>query len=321
MLDIINFSRQYNTGFRLNDISMHINTGDFVVMFGEDDAGKTVLLYHVVGLHHTSMITQVSKAISKSVKGSEDSDDEEDEGVENDKVDSQILFEGKPIEKLTHEEQKLIRYVPDHVCMENITAKAYFKMLSRNYKHYEEEDVKDLCEYFEVDWNQKLTNMTYNENKLAMIIGAMVTMPKLLILDEPMNFLTQESGVKLLEFLKFLTHKGIAILITCSEAKEVKDYCNRYIYMKEGSIVSDGIMKDIYGAQKAVSIRGGDSQVIQRLLGAPIGQANDRVTYLYDRTKQSRSLTEIMTLMGNVDVEIENLTLEENLDKDYTRWM
>lgn len=297
MLDIINFSRQYNTGFRLNDISMHINTGDFVVMFGDDDAGKTALLYHVVGLHHTSMITQVSKA------------------------DSKILFEGKPIEKLTHEEQKQIRYVPDTVCMENITAKAYFKMLSRSYQHYDEEDVRDLCEYFEVDLNQKFIDMTYNENKLAMIIGAMVTVPKLLILDEPMNFLTQESSVKLLEFLKFLTQKGIAVLITCSEAKEVKDYCNRYIYMQEGSIVSSGAMKDMYGAQKAVSIRGGDLQMIEGLLGAPIGQANGRVTYLYDRAKQTRSLSEIVALIGNVDIEIENLTLEENLDKDYTRWM
>jgi len=318
MLDIINFSKKYNTGFELTDISLHINTGDFVVMFGEDDAGKTALLYHILGLHHTSLITQVANAVSNLTKSSPDSEDDE---VESGESDGRILFEGKPIQSLAQEEQKRIRYVPDTVCMEELTAKAYFKMLSRNYKHYDEEDIQDMCEYFDIDINTKLTEMTYNDNKLTMIIGAMVTMPKLLILDEPMNFLTQDSTIKLLSFLQFLSSKGIAVLLTCTESQEARGYGDKYVYLRDGAVMDSGAMQDVYGVQKAVSVSGGRAQVLRKILGAPIAEVEGRLTYLYDKRKQDYKLTELVGILGDADVEVENLTLEEMLDEDYTRWM
>lgn len=272
-----------------SNISFSMDSGDFLLLFGPDDAGKTELIYQILGLRHFRQ--------------------------------GEILFEGISVKKLHADARKVIRFVPDSVCMEEITASDYFAMLAKTYDTYEQEDVLDMCEYFGVDMDVKLTDMTYNENKLAMIIGAMVTAPKLLILDEPMNFLTQESAMKLLGFLKFLSSRGMAILLTASEAKEVKDYCNRYIYFKDDAVAHSGDMKDFYGTQKAITVAGGEHSLIQNMLGAPIVQTKQRATYLYDKAMQSRKISEIVGLMGNADIEVENLTLEEMLDKDYTRWM
>lgn len=309
MLDIINFNKYYNNGFSLHDISLQINTGDFMVMFGKDDAGKTALLYHILSLHHTIGLAGVRSIV---LARGEDAAETEESG---------IFFEGKPIGRLSTDERKMIRFVPDTVCMENITAKAYFRMLSKTYEYYDEEDVRDMCEYFGVDINEKLTDMTYNDNKLAMIIGAMVTVPKLLILDEPMNFLTQDSSVKLLQFLQFLSEKGIAVLLTCAESQEARGYGKQYVYLKDGTVADSGTMKEVYGAQKAVSVSGDRATMLRKLLGDPIAKANGRLTYLYDRRKQTYKLTEIVGIMGDADVEVENLTLEEMLEEDYTRWM
>ena len=266
-----------------------MDSGDFLLLFGPDDAGKTELIYQILGLRHFRQ--------------------------------GEIWFDGKSVKTLGRNDRREIRFVPDSVCMEHITAREYFAMLAKTYDEYEQEDVLDMCEYFGVNIDVKLTDMTYNENKLAMLIGAMVTAPKLLILDEPMNFLTQESAMKLLGFLKFLSSRGMAILISAAEAKEVKDYCNRYIYFKDDAVAHSGDMKDIYGSQKAITVVGGEQSLIRNLLGAPIFQMRHRATYLYDKAMQSRTVPEIVGLMGNADVEVENLTLEEILDKDYTRWM
>ena len=266
-----------------------MDEGDFMICFGPDDAGKTALIYQVMGLHHF--------------------------------YDGEILFHGKDVRRLTTKEKKQIRFVPDSVCMENVTARKYFRTLAKTYPDYQEEDVQDMCEYFGVDMDCRLPEMTYNENKLAMIIGAMVTNPKLLILDEPFNFMTLESGKKLLEFLKYLSSRGVSILITCTESKNVWEYCNKYMYMKDGSVVETGCVADYLGVQKAITLPVKEVALAQSLLGSPVARRNDRVTFMYDKKIQSRSLMEMLSLINASDVEIESLTLEEMIDKDYTRWM
>ena len=221
MLEICELNKKYNSDFTLKNISLHIKEGDFVLLFGPDDAGKTSLLYQILGLHHFS--------------------------------EGEILFQGNDVRHLSKEEQRQIRFVPDSVCMEQVRAKDYFRTLSRLYPEYDEEDVADLCEYFGVDTDCKLTEMTYNENKLTMIIGAMVTGPKLLILDEPLNFMTIESGKKLLGFLKYLSSRGIAILITSDTSKDIWEYCTRYVYMQDGMFATEGFVSDVYDMQKAVT--------------------------------------------------------------------
>ena len=279
MLEIKNLNKTYSSGFSLNNISFRVEKGDFLLLFGEDNAGKTALLYQILGLHHFR--------------------------------DGEILFD----------EQKNIRFVPDSICMEAVTAREYFATLSKLYPEYQEEDVVDMCEYFGIDSDMMLTDMTYNENKLVMIIGAMVTMPKLLILDEPLNFLTAESGKKLLGFLKFLSSRGVAILLTSEESKEIWGYCNRYIRIQEGTIVSQGNIADYLGVQRAVTINVAEASRAQSLLGNPVAKTNQNVTFLYDKKKQTKSLADILNLLKVSDIEIENLTLEEMLDKDYARWM
>lgn len=279
MLEIRNLNKTYSSGFSLNNISFRVEKGDFLLLFGEDNAGKTSLLYQILGLHHFR--------------------------------DGEILFD----------EQKNIRFVPDSICMEQVTAREYFATLSKLYPEYQEEDVVDMCEYFGIDSDMMLTDMTYNENKLVMIIGAIVTMPKLLILDEPLNFLTAESGKKLLGFLKFLSSRGVAILLTSEESKEIWGYCNRYIRIQEGTIVSQGNIADYLGVQRAVTIDVAEASRAQSLLGNPVAKTNQNVTFLYDKKKQTKSLADILNLLKVSDIEIENLTLEEMLDKDYARWM
>ena len=289
MLDIRNLNKKYKNGFELKDISLHLNAGDFAVLFGADDAGKTSLIYHVLGLH-------------KFRKG-------------------EILFDGRSLLRLTDEERRGLRFVPDSLCTEPITLREYFATIDLLYVDYDAEDASDLCEYFNLSMDKKLSEMSESENKLAVIIGALVTAPKLLILDEPMNFLTTESAVKLLGFLKFLSSRGMAILITSERASDVQDYCSHYLYLQNGEITHRGLLSEMFSSQKAVSIKGGSANMAQSLLGTAIARAGDYTTYLWDAKVQKRSLTEVLGLIAPIDIRVEDLSLEEMLNKDYTRWI
>lgn len=289
MLDVRGFRKKYRDGFAFKDISFHIDLGDFTVLFGADDEGKTTLLYHILGLQHLK--------------------------------DGEILFNGRSLLRLTEAERRSIRFVPDSICQESITVKEYLHSLAEIYENYDEKAAVDMCAYFEINMNSKLSEMTYAENKLAMIVGAIVTTPMLLILDEPMNFLDDTRGAKLLFFLKFLASKGLTILITCESAEEVKDYCSHYLYLQNGQIGHCGLIKDVYGSKKAITVRGGNTSLAQALLGEPIAKREDCVTYLFDCKEKNCSLTEVLSVIATDDFQVENLSIEEILNEDYTRWM
>lgn len=289
MLDIRNLSKKYKNGFQLKNVSVHLNPGDFTVLFGSDDSGKTALIYHILGLH-------------KFRKG-------------------EILFDGRSLLRLTDEERRCLRFVPDSLCMEPITLKEYLETIAMIYADYDAEDASDLCEYFGLNMSEKLSDMESDKNKLATIIGAMVTNPKLLILDEPMNFLSLESAVKLLGFLKFLASRGMTILITSERAEVVQNYCSHYLYLQNGEITHQGLMKEVFRSQKAVALKGGSVSMAENLLGTPIAEAGEYKTYLWNSKEQTRSLAEVIGLIMPADFAVEDLSLEEVLNKDYTRWI
>lgn len=256
-----------------SNISFSIDAGEIFLLFGPDNAGKTNLLYQILGHRHYRW--------------------------------GEILFEGKQIRGLSTKEKKAIRFVPDNVCVENITAKTYFSLVSRGYPEYSKEIERELCEQFTVDINCRLTDMTYNENKLVVMIGAIASMPKLLVLDEPLNFMTVECGRKMLEFLKNLSNKGTAILITSDTSEVISTYCSHYIYLKEGAVVQSGEIKAVLDLKKAVTIT----------------KNGHRKTEIYDKEVFTQTLPEIVKNLEGADIEIASLTLEEIIDRDYTRWM
>lgn len=278
VLEVKKLGKAYDDGFALEDISFQVNEGDFMLLFGEDDAGKTSLLYQILGMQQfdTGQITV---------------------------------------------EKKDVRFVPDSVCMEKITAREYFATLAKYSSKYPQEDVVDICDYFSIDVDQKLTDMTYNDNKIAMIVGAIGTVPKLLILDEPLNFLTVKSGRKMLNFLRHLSDRGVAVLITADESKDILRYCDHFVYMKDGKIILKGNAQECIGRQKAITVSEVDAPKVEYWLGEQIANGNRRVTFLFDTKTEERSLGDILRVLKVSDIEIEDLTLEEMLDKDYSRWM
>lgn len=285
-IQITDFAVDYDDETRLEDINLCIESGDFAVLFGPDDVGKSVLLNVIMGF-------------DMNFKG-------------------EVKLFGTPIDKLTVEERHLVRFVPDQALYEDGSAYDYFKLVSNLAHEYNHELQNELCNTFNIDLDEYICEMTYQDNKLVQIIAAICTCPELLILDEPAKSLTSEAFSNLLVYLKEWNAAGISILITTQEYEEVRGYCNCYAYMKEGKILAADNVSAPDVRKKIISVEGGKINALERSSIQMVAEKNSKKSYIYEGSMDSLAM-----MLGRShfnDWLVEDMTLAEELTDDYSRW-
>lgn len=83
------------------------------------------------------------------------------------------------------------------------------------------------------------------------IIGAMISEPEVLILDEPFNFLDPSSQIILMKLLsEYHKNNTKTIILSSHNLNHVSDLCSRIAIMERGKIIMDkvntnGIIEEI----------------------------------------------------------------------------
>lgn len=273
------------TGLSCNmaeQIEFHIDAGDFYVLFGPDDSGKTEIINAIMG-------------VSKRFAGS-------------------VLYEDKEMKKLSMKERKEIRYVPDEILMlYGVRVKKYLNSIAKTYQIKDKEQINQLIDYFEIDVKEYLTEMTYEGNKLVSIIGALLTSPKLLILDEPFNFLTDAMSERLLAYLKQKNEEGMTILLVSEHFEDVDENANSYVYIKEGAFINeDRVAKDWIPPKKVV-FRKVNVEKMKGLFGVPDSVYREEYTYLSELSWEE--IGQKVTACGmEKNVVVQSARMEEILD-------
>ena len=164
MLKIKNIETWYDLIRALHGISFEINEGDIVAMLGSNGAGKTTTLKTIMRLLD---------------------DDQPEKGT--------IEFMGKRIDRLDTEEivRLGISYVPEGrevfpelSVMENILMGAYTRRDKKGIK----QDIELLLKQFPIlgqRRNQQAGHLSGGEQQMLAIARALMSRPKLLMLDEP----------------------------------------------------------------------------------------------------------------------------------------
>lgn len=283
--------RYYNNEAVLLKVSLEIEEGDFWVIFGEDDAGKTTLLRLMLGL-------------DAQYQGS-------------------VETLGKPFEKWHGKERSQVRFVPDDIIWETgMSAKQYFSWAASVTKDYNGALQAELCEEFEVPVENDLSDMTYQENKLVQIIAAVCAAPRLLILDEPLNFLEKKTYNKLLEYLLSWNQSGMTIILAMEHYADARWYAKKYAYLREGELLACGNVPEPDFRSKVVTISGHEAQLAHcfteerkfRFLRACRGR------YIYHYTGESQELLAVLQQAQIQDVVVEEMTMEEEIRQDFSRW-
>jgi branched-chain amino acid transport system ATP-binding protein len=103
--------------------------------------------------------------------------------------------------------------------------------------------LKEIFDYFprlEERLKQKAGTLSGGEQQMLAIARALMTKPKLILLDEPTEGLMPLLVQLINETIQAINQKGMAILLVEQNLKTLKDICDRIYIMEKGSVVFEG---------------------------------------------------------------------------------
>jgi ABC-2 type transport system ATP-binding protein len=108
--------------------------------------------------------------------------------------------------------------------------------------------IAELLELLEIEYlNNRVTGqLSAGESTRVNLCKALLNDPELLLLDEPTASLDPDIADKVRKFVrKMQTERGIAILYTSHNMRDIEEVCDRVIFLHKGKVVAEGTPKEI----------------------------------------------------------------------------
>ena len=207
MIKVKNLTKKYNDFIAVNNINFNINKGEIVGFVGKNGAGKTTTIRCIMNMLFFSF--------------------------------GEIKIEGLNSVTDTKEIKNILSYMPgESLFYESIKVIDLLKLVLKFSKKNEKE-IYELSNYFELDINKKINELSLGNKKKLSIIVALLKNHKILILDEPTNGLDPLMQKKFFKLILKEREKGVTIFLSSHNLNEVENYCDRVIIIKNGKIVKE----------------------------------------------------------------------------------
>jgi simple sugar transport system ATP-binding protein len=214
ILSVRNVSKSFGTVQANSDISFDLEEGEILVLLGENGAGKTTLLNIIYGYYKPDKGKIFVKGRELTLNSTKDA-------IKN------------GISKV----HQLIELVPTLTAFENIVI-GMEPLLSLNpLNKYKEKIIaiaKELGYNFPL--NARVEDLPVGDRQKAQIVKALLTEPRILLLDEPTTQLTPLEVKELFDLVKKLSKKGYSIIFTTHRLEEV-EIADRIIVLRNGKVV------------------------------------------------------------------------------------
>jgi len=231
MLQVEDLTVHYNGAIALNRVNIKVEDGEFVGVIGPNGAGKTTLLRTISGV-----LTEVEpgKKERPSLSGA-------------------ITFDGKRIDKV--KAWKIVKMGVVHCperrrpfsemnTLENLEMGAYL----RKDKDGVKKDLQRVYELFPVlkeRQNQMSQTLSGGEQQMLAIARALMSKPKLLLIDEPSLGLAPMLKEKVLEVIKEIWHSGVTVLLVEQDVSITLATANRIYVLAHGRIATEGTKEEL----------------------------------------------------------------------------
>jgi ribose transport system ATP-binding protein len=96
-----------------------------------------------------------------------------------------------------------------------------------------------------VDINRRVDSLSISDQQLVEIARASAASARVLILDEPTSSITSKDVERLFSLIRKLKEQGQAIIYISHFLEELKEIADRFVVLRDGKSVADGLMKDV----------------------------------------------------------------------------
>ncbi|GAB6106601.1 ABC transporter ATP-binding protein [Fusibacter bizertensis] len=221
MLKVENIDVYYDKIHAIKDVSFTVKQGEVVTLIGANGAGKTTIL----------------KTISKIL--------EPTRGV--------VLFEGEPLSKLLPHQLVYLgmAHVPEgRRVFAQMTVKENLEMggYIRKDKASMKADYDQIFSYFprlKERMNQPSGTLSGGEQQMLAIGRALMSKPKLLLLDEPSMGLAPLLVKEIFNIVETIKKQGTTILLVEQNANQALQVADRAYVLETGKIIKSGNAADL----------------------------------------------------------------------------
>jgi branched-chain amino acid transport system ATP-binding protein len=222
LLEVKDLKVSYGKIEAIKGISLKVNKGEIVTLVGANGAGKTTLL----------------KTISGILKPSA--------GV--------INFEGKDIQSIAPHNRVLEGLCqapegrgifPGMTVLENLEMGKYSRPDWKNELAEDLERMYTLFPRLKERQNQAGGTLSGGEQQMLSIGRALMSRPRLLLLDEPSMGLAPMFIQQIFNIIREIQSQGVSILLVEQNAAQALSCANRAYILETGNIVKEGAGKDL----------------------------------------------------------------------------
>ena len=234
LLQVEGLKKSYGGKAVVNGLDFSINKGEVVALLGPNGAGKTTAFYMTIGL-------------IKPDKGA-------------------VFFEGEKISSLpVHKRCRLgMGYLAQEPSVfrqlsveDNILCILETLPLTRKQR---KERLAELLKELGLQRlaKKKACTLSGGERRRLEITRSLVTNPSLLLLDEPFANIDPLSVQEVKKMITHLRSKGISILITDHNAREIFSIADRSYLLGEGKVMASGTVNELLRHKEARKAYFGD---------------------------------------------------------------
>lgn len=212
----------------VQDVSLHVDSGEVVGLLGPNGAGKTTSFYMIVGLI---------------------------------KADSGHIYLGE--QDITavpmHARARLgLGYLPQEASVfrklsveDNIMAVLETRKDLNRAKR--QKLLEQLCGELNIDHIRRNNGISLSggERRRVEIARALATEPKFVLLDEPFAGVDPIAVMDIQQIIRHLQQRDIGVLITDHNVRETLGICGRAYIMSEGKVIAEGQRDDILANEHA----------------------------------------------------------------------
>ena len=217
ILEVKDLEVSYGKIKAIKGISMYVNQGEVVVLVGANGAGKTTLLKTISGL--------LSPA------------------------SGYIHFEGSDLTKIAPH-QRVIQGIcqapegrgifPGMSVEENLRIGKYGRVTAKSEMESDLDKVFELFPRLKDRQNQLGGTLSGGEQQMLSIGRALMSRPKMLLLDEPSMGLAPKFIATIFEIIEQIKSQGVTILLVEQNAAKALKIADRAYVLETGSITKEG---------------------------------------------------------------------------------
>lgn len=204
--EVENLKKYYGKTLGVEDVSFNVKEGEVVGFIGPNGAGKTTTIRSIVGL-------LMPNSGSVAILG-------ENALVNGEKARKELGYSGSDISIFNN-----------LTVMENLAFVADVKGVSKDRINY-------LATKLELNLTRKAGELSLGNKKKLSIIMALLSSPKLIVLDEPTVGLDPLIKQAFFELIAEEKKRGASILISSHQLTDIQCLCDRVVIIKGGKIIA-----------------------------------------------------------------------------------